>query len=125
MYNIKRIRGQVRYKMSEHTQAHEYCRGDGISPDAFSHLPNCSLIRIYGFFQESHCAARVCGPGLPQGGGQSREPGISLLFLKETFSKANRLSREAKPSAAEFNVLIKMLKEALFTNDWFVIALSS
>lgn len=112
--------------MSEHTQAHEYCRGDGISPDAFSHLPNCSLIRIYGLFQENHCAARVCGPGLPRGGGQwSREPGISLLLLKETFSKANRLSREAKPSAAEFNVLIKMLKRLYSRMTEAVIALSS
>lgn len=97
--------------MSEHAQVHKYCRGEGISPDAFSHLPNCSLIRVYGFFQESHCAASVCGPGLPWGGGRwNREPAISLRLLKETFSKANRLSREAKPSAAEFNVLIKMLK---------------
>ena len=97
--------------MSEHTQAHGCCRGEGISPDAFSHSPNCSLIRICGLFQESHCAASVRSPGFPRGWGWwNREPAISLPLPKETFSKANRLSREAKPSAAEFNVLIKMLK---------------
>ena len=70
--------------------------------------------------------AQAClGAGAGGGGGWNREPAISLLLLKETFSKANRLSREAKPSAAEFNVLIKMLKRLYSRMTEAVIALSS
>lgn len=70
--------------------------------------------------------AQAClGAGAGGGGVWNREPAISLLLLKETFSKANRLSREAKPSAAEFNVLIKMLKRLYSRMTEAVIALSS
>ena len=73
-------------------------------------------------FVAQACLGAGAGGG---GGGWNREPAISLLLLKETFSKANRLSREAKPSAAEFNVLIKMLKRLYSRMTEAVIALSS
>lgn len=52
------------------------------------------------------------------------KPAISLLLFKGTFSQANRLVREAKPSGAEFNVLIKMLKRPHSRTAEAVIALS-
>lgn len=53
--------------MNEHTQAHKYCSEEGISSGAFSHLPNCSLIKIYRLVQEKNNAASVCGPVMPCG----------------------------------------------------------
>lgn len=52
--------------MSEHTQAHKYCREKGISSDAFFHLPNCSLIKKYRLLHERKSLASVCGPVMPR-----------------------------------------------------------
>lgn len=53
--------------MSEHTQAHKFCRDEGISSDAFSHLPKCSLTKIYRLVQERESVVGVCGPVMPCG----------------------------------------------------------
>lgn len=50
------------------------------------------------------------------GGGGAENLEFHYCFLKK-LSKANRLLREAKPSAAEFNVLIKMLKRLYSLHD--------
>lgn len=93
--------------MSEHTQANKYYREEGISSDAFSHLPGSSLNTIYRLVQEGNNAASVCGPVMPCGAQTGLQ--FHYCFLKK-LSLRIRLSGEAKPSEAEFNVLIKMLK---------------
>lgn len=93
--------------MSEHTQAHKYCREEGISSDASSHLPKCSLTKIYKLVQERDRAVGVCGPVMPCGAQTGLQ--FHYCFLKN-LSLRIRLSREAKPSEAKFNVPIKMLK---------------
>lgn len=53
--------------MSVHTLAHKYCKDEGISLDVSSHLPNWSLVKIYGLVQDRNIAAGVCGPVTPRG----------------------------------------------------------
>lgn len=69
------------------------------------HLAHCSLVKNIDLFRREIMNQCLWLSHTKQ------DIAISLLLLKETFSKANRHSRKFKPSEDELNVLNKMSKK--------------